>query len=518
MAISVNDRMPLTLQQSQKSKDSLKLAGMQKNFSIISEVPSTDIAPNIAPKNNNEDNNSQVNEIIDTLKALQVARKSLSDVQSITKDIKSNYKTEKNDAWAPVDDTMLKQRYESLQQIKDILKNATFNHKNVFTMDYSKNGVKLDLGRKDTSMLNLRDEHSIDIFSDNISLLSQQIEENIQKLQSKVDKINNSRWLSMENLRNVKLQPKEVNATLQANATPSLASALAQIAQKQNLQQEATNPLAIEQKEIQNNQNNKEALQSQLIKTAESNLDAKLNKTNNDNKEAKSDSKTESKGDTAKNEINQDENQNTKDTKETPEMQIENTKDSNTTQQKQDSANNANKTNETKEDNANKAQQENTDTKEDNIQSPDKQDNSNAKQAENEKTESNVESAISQAHTADDNKEEKTADSKDSKVESKENSAQASVQSDTHQTAQDETHKEAKTANTTQENHAKDEAGKEQNVAQTTETTNESKNDTQNKVAQTEASTKTTDEKGSPTPAGNKGNEANAERVVDVFV
>ena len=214
----------------QVANDSLKFADIQKTFSIIDEIPTTDIVAT-------EDDpayDTQVNDMLNTLKALQVARKSLSDVQSIAKDIKSNYKTEKNDAWAPVDDTMLQQRYEATQQIKDILSKATLNHKNVFTMDYAKDGIILDLGKKDMSALNLRDEHSINIFSDNIDRLSRQIEENVQKLQEKIDKINKSRWLSMENLRNVRLQQKEVNAGLKAaQATPSLASALAEIAQQQ---------------------------------------------------------------------------------------------------------------------------------------------------------------------------------------------------------------------------------------------------------------------------------------------
>lgn len=253
MAISVDDRVPLTLQQAQTSKDSLKFADIQKTFNIVSEVPSTDAKPT-------EDSpayDTQISEILDTLKALQIAKKSLSDVQSITKDIKSNYKTEKNDAWAPIDDTMLRQRYEAAQQIKDILKNATFNNQNVFTMDYSKSGVSLDLQRKDVSALNLRDEQSIDIFSYNIDKLSQQIGDNIQKLQDKIDKIKQSRWLSMENLRNVRIQPKEVNATTQADV-PSLASILAQLSQ-QDATSTSNTKLAQEQKE---NDENAGALQN----------------------------------------------------------------------------------------------------------------------------------------------------------------------------------------------------------------------------------------------------------------
>lgn len=229
MAINV-DGAPIILQKIPVANDSLKFADIQKTFSIIDEIPTTDIVAT----DDDPAYDAQVNDMLNTLKALQVARKSLSDVQSIAKDIKSNYKTEKNDAWAPVDDTMLRQRYEATQQIKDILSKATLNHKNVFTMDYAKDGIILDLGKKDMSALNLRDEHSINIFSDNINRLSRQIEENVQKLQEKIDKINKSRWLSMENLRNVRLQQKEVNAGLKAaQATPSLASALAEIAQQQ---------------------------------------------------------------------------------------------------------------------------------------------------------------------------------------------------------------------------------------------------------------------------------------------
>ncbi|EMZ39452.1 hypothetical protein C826_01038 [Helicobacter bilis WiWa] len=229
MAINV-DGAPIILQKIPVANDSLKFADIQKTFSIIDEIPTTDIVAT----DDDPAYDTQVNDMLNTLKALQVARKSLSDVQSISKDIKSNYKTEKNDAWAPVDDTMLQQRYEATQQIKDILSKATLNHKNVFTMDYAKDGIILDLGKKDMSALNLRDEHSINIFSDNINRLSRQIEENVQKLQEKIDKINKSRWLSMENLRNVRLQQKEVNAGLKAaQATPSLASALAEIAQQQ---------------------------------------------------------------------------------------------------------------------------------------------------------------------------------------------------------------------------------------------------------------------------------------------
>lgn len=160
MAINV-DGAPIILQKIPVANDSLKFADIQKTFSIIDEIPTTDIVAT-------EDDpayDTQVNDMLNTLKALQVARKSLSDVQSIAKDIKSNYKTEKNDAWAPVDDTMLQQRYEATQQIKDILSKATLNHKNVFTMDYAKDGIILDLGKKDMSALNLRDEHSINIFS-----------------------------------------------------------------------------------------------------------------------------------------------------------------------------------------------------------------------------------------------------------------------------------------------------------------------------------------------------------------
>ncbi len=234
MAISVDERAPILLQKLPKAKDSLKLVDIQKTFSIIEEVPAIDAIA----QDNGPAYNEQINDILHTMKALQIAKKSLRDVQSVTKDIKSNYKTEKNDAWAPIDDTMLRQRYDATQQIKNILKNAVLNHKNVFTLDYAKDGVTLDLQRKDINMLNLRDEHSINIFYDNIERLSQQIEENIQKLQGKIDKINQDRWLSMENLRNVRLEQKEVNAGLKnANQTPSLASALAQIAQQQNTQE-----------------------------------------------------------------------------------------------------------------------------------------------------------------------------------------------------------------------------------------------------------------------------------------
>ncbi|MCI5787325.1 MAG: hypothetical protein MR025_07760 [Helicobacter trogontum] len=290
MAINVN-AVPITLQKIPTANDSLKLVDMQKTFSIIDEVPAADA---IATDENPE-YDAQINDMLNTLKALQVAKKSLSDVQSITKDIKSNYKTEKNDAWAPVDDTMLRQRYEATLQIKDILSKATLNHKNVFTMDYAKDGITLDLGRKDMSALNLRDEHSINIFSDNIDRLSQQIEENVQKLQQKIDKINKSRWLSMENLRNVRLQQKEVNAALKAaQPAPNLASALAQISQQQpalsasidsttqDVSAKSNTPTISKDQEnsMQQNLNTQESAKSQVENNAEKVVASSVSKLN----------------------------------------------------------------------------------------------------------------------------------------------------------------------------------------------------------------------------------------------
>ncbi|RDU67682.1 hypothetical protein CQA53_01400 [Helicobacter didelphidarum] len=221
------------------AKDSLKFVGIQKKFSIVDIIPSTD-------RINIDDDpqySAQINDILATLKSLQLAKKSLSEVQSITKDIKSSYKTEKNDAWAPLDDSMLRQRYEATLQIKDILANAVYNHKNVFTADYSDKGIKLNLERKDLANLNLNDELSINIFSDNIAKLSSEIESNIRNLQDKIDKIDQSRWLSMEQLRNVQLEQKSVNDSIKAtSATPSLASALAEV-NKQNQDSASVNTL-----------------------------------------------------------------------------------------------------------------------------------------------------------------------------------------------------------------------------------------------------------------------------------
>ncbi len=229
MDINIGNTLPSLQQKMSIQKDSLKLADIQKNFKIIDEVPSTDTI-NV---DDDPQYSSQINNIYSTMKALQIAKKSLSDTQSIVKDIKSNYKIEKYDAWAPVDDTMLKQRYDLTLQIKKILSNAVYNHKNVFTADYSQEGIKLNLERKDLNSLNLRDEHSIDIFSYNIDKLSQQIEEEIKKLQDKIDKINQDRWLSMAKLSDIKLQPKEVNANLKnTQQTPNLATMLAQATQQ----------------------------------------------------------------------------------------------------------------------------------------------------------------------------------------------------------------------------------------------------------------------------------------------
>ena len=266
---------PIDLKKIPRADDSLKLVGIQKKFNIITEIPSNDVMDTTGASHYD----TQISETLNTLKALQTAKKSLSDVQSITKDIKSNYKTEKNDSWAPVDDTMLQQRYELVQQIKDILQNATFNHKNVFTIDYSKDDVKLDLEKKDIRTLNLRDEQSINIFSDNIDRLSRQIEDNIQKLQTKIDKANQSKWLSMENLRNVRLQQKEVNSQLKTQDMPSLASALAQIAQQQatSLEPEPKYSIeAIEKKDNLNNEINSDTnennAESDSIKTKTNNI------------------------------------------------------------------------------------------------------------------------------------------------------------------------------------------------------------------------------------------------------
>lgn len=510
MAISVDERMPLTLQQAQTSKDSLKLADMQKTFSIISEVPSTDIVST----DNNQNYDTQTNEILDTLKALQVAKKSLSDVQSITKDIKSNYKTEKNDAWAPIDDTMLKQRYEAVQQIKNILNNATFNHKNVFTMDYSKNGVKLDLERKDINSLNLRDEHSINIFSDNISRLSQQIEGNIQKLQDKVDNMNKGRWLSMENLRNVRLQQKEVNTGLQANTTPSLASALAQVAQQQNVQQEATknSPTIATQEPMQDN---KEATRLSLDdnKVTESNLDSKGNETQNpiNNKDAEAVSKT-----TNKENIPQTDAQNTTKDIKGEAKQEENT---NINKQEQDStANNKDsKAEEPKETSTNQTQQKSTeeanketstDANDHSINKQEDNANANNKIEDSKETLANANSNVSQ--TTNENSNEKEVDSKldskmdskaasetDSKADSKENTTQESTQATAQTNVNNDTENATK-GNTT-----------EQNSTQVSESTNsEKQNDTQNKVASTETNINST---------ADKENE-NKEQVIDLFV
>ncbi|RDU71238.1 hypothetical protein CQA66_06745 [Helicobacter aurati] len=202
-------------------KDSLKFAGTQKTFSIIDTVP--DSMHN--SESQGEQHSNQVSEMLSTIKALQIAKKSLSDAQSIVKDIKSNYKVESNDEWSILDNKMLQQRYNAMQEIKKIFDNAQYNHKNVFKINYTDKNIHLDLDKNNLKNLNLRDGHSIDIFSYNIDSLSKQIDKEIKNLQDKIDSINQARWISTQQLKNIPLEQKDIKANT-SNNTPNLASLL----------------------------------------------------------------------------------------------------------------------------------------------------------------------------------------------------------------------------------------------------------------------------------------------------
>ena len=201
------------------AKDSLKFAGIDTSFNITNIIPTSDA---VAQK---ETSQAEIDKKTDMLKALQIAKKSLSDAISISKDIKSNFKSEDNDAFAPLDDNALKERYALALQIKDILNNAKYNGSDAFSTDYSSEDITLDLSKKDLSVLNIRDEQSIDKFSKNLNELSTQIDEATRKLQEQIDKLQNSRWLSMDKLKTIKLEPKTLG--LSNNTLPNLADALA---------------------------------------------------------------------------------------------------------------------------------------------------------------------------------------------------------------------------------------------------------------------------------------------------
>lgn len=213
----------ITQTKPQSTNDSLKFAGVQKSFNIMDVIPNTDVI------NLDEEGNKQLSDLMRDINALQIAKKSLSQAQSIAKDIKSNYKTEANDNFAPLNDNALRARYNASQQIKNIFNNAKYNGKNVFAPDFFATPL-INTERINLRSLNLRDELSIDIFSTNLLKLSDEIESNIRTLQEKVDKIEANKWLTLEQLSNVRLEQKSVNDSAKAlSQTPSLASALAEI-------------------------------------------------------------------------------------------------------------------------------------------------------------------------------------------------------------------------------------------------------------------------------------------------
>lgn len=205
----------------QNTKDSLKFAGVQKTFNIMSVIPNSDITnPEIS-------GDKQTSELIDRLNALQFAKRTLSEVQSIVKDIKSNYRTESNDNFAPLNDDALRARYDASMQIRELIDGAKYKGKNVFLPGFFGDDITLNSARLNLRNLNLRDELSINIFSNNVARLSDEIESNVKTLQGKLDKIQENKWLSMEQLSGVQLEPKSVNESAKAlSATPSLTAAL----------------------------------------------------------------------------------------------------------------------------------------------------------------------------------------------------------------------------------------------------------------------------------------------------
>ena len=219
--MTVSNTPPVIVDKAPVVKDSLKFAGTDTTFSIVDIVPSSDSAPSQGTAYS-----AQIEDMLSTMKALQVARKSLSQAQSLVKDIKSNYKVEKYDEWSPLDDSLLLQRRGFMLQIREIFEKALYDNQNVFTMDYASKGVNIDLDKHDLKGLNLRDGHSIDIFSYNLQALSKQMDNEIGNLQKKIDSINQTRWLPESQLKGLPLEQKTVSAD-NSKAIPNLASLLA---------------------------------------------------------------------------------------------------------------------------------------------------------------------------------------------------------------------------------------------------------------------------------------------------
>lgn len=219
--MTVSNTPPVIVDKAPVVKDSLKFAGTDTTFSIVDIVPSSDSAPSQGTAYS-----AQIEDMLSTIKALQVARKSLSQAQSLVKDIKSNYKVEKYDEWSPLDDSLLLQRRGFMLQIREIFEKALYDNQNVFTMDYASKGVNIDLDKHDLKGLNLRDGHSIDIFSYNLQALSKQMDNEIGNLQKKIDSINQTRWLPESQLKSLPLEQKTVSAD-NSKAIPNLASLLA---------------------------------------------------------------------------------------------------------------------------------------------------------------------------------------------------------------------------------------------------------------------------------------------------
>ncbi|STQ86703.1 hypothetical protein LS73_003230 [Helicobacter muridarum] len=229
--MTINNNPAIVVEKLPSSKDSLKLADTQKSFSIV------DIVPNSIQSNQTgeDDNSSQIDEILSTMKALHIARKSLSDVQSIVKDMKNNYKVEARDEWLLPENNMLKQRYNAMLEIKRIFENAKYNQQNVFSINYADKNINLNFERNNLSNLNLRDGHSIDIFSYNIDMLSKDIDKEIGNLQSQIDSIKQSRWLSMQQLKTIPLEQKETKQIDNNTNQPNLASLLSISSNKEQL-------------------------------------------------------------------------------------------------------------------------------------------------------------------------------------------------------------------------------------------------------------------------------------------
>ena len=219
--MTVSNTPPVIVDKAPVVKDSLKFAGTDTTFSIVDIVPSSDSAPSQGTAYS-----TQIEEMLSTMKALQVARKSLSQAQSLVKDIKSNYKVEKYDEWSPLDDSLLLQRRGFMLQIRDIFEKALYDNQNVFTIDYTTKGVNIDLDKHSLKGLNLRDGHSIDIFSYNLQALSKQMDNEIGNLQKKIDSINQTRWLPESQLKGLPLEQKTVS-TDNSKDIPNLASLLA---------------------------------------------------------------------------------------------------------------------------------------------------------------------------------------------------------------------------------------------------------------------------------------------------